>query len=608
MKDMDETDGATWGAHVMPDGSTRFRIWAPAQARMILRLETNGEEIALDACKEGWHEIVTTRARAGSRYRFKLADGTLVPDPASRFQPEDVAGPSEVIDNSYAWQTRDWRGRPWNTAVIYEVHVGAFTPAGTFEALAERIPYLRDLGITAIQLMPIADFAGRHNWGYDGVLPYAPDSAYGRPEQLKALVDAAHAHGLMMFLDVVYNHFGPEGNYLGLYAPGFFTERHHTPWGAAINFDGPEARPVRDFVVGNALYWLEEFQFDGLRLDAVHHLLDDSPTHILRELAETVRARLPQREIHLILENEENQASLLTRDPDGRAPHYTAQWNDDFHHVLHTALTEEAHGYYRDYLHDDAKLVRAVTEGFAFQGETMQFRGSPRGEPSAHLPPLAFVSFLQNHDQIGNRAFGERLGTLASQDALRAASALYLLLPHIPMLFMGEEWGATEPFVFFCDFKGELALAIRDGRRREFASFPAFRAGHGAREIPDPDDPKTFASAKLDWDRRRQPGESAALRRYRELLAVRGREIVPRLPFISGAARGEPLADRAFRVVWRVGSSEHLALTANLSGQSQSQAPFEMGRILWSEGSCKPGSPLPPWSVIWSLEGASARV
>jgi malto-oligosyltrehalose trehalohydrolase len=468
-----------------------------------------------------------------------------------------------------------------------------------------RLPYLLSLGITAVQLMPVGDFPGRCNWGYDGVLPYAPDSAYGRPDDLKRFIDAAHGLGLMVLLDVVYNHFGPDGNYIGLYAPQFFTERHSTPWGAAVNFDGRESRAVRDFYIDNAMYWLHEFRFDGLRLDAVHHLVDDSSPHILTELAETVRSRLPDRHIHLILENEENQSSRLERNELGQPRYYTAQWNDDVHHVLHTAITGEAHGYYGDYRGSDKKLARALAEGFAFQGEVMQCRGTARGEPSAHLPPAAFVAFLQNHDQIGNRAFGERLAEIASPAAILAASAIYLLLPQIPMIFMGEEWNAREPFAFFCDFKGELAAAIREGRRREFAAFPAFRERHGDRPIPDPDDPRTFERAKLDWGVSENGDAAARSARYRKLLQIRHREIVPRIPRIRPLeTRADSLGPGALRVTWRTGPAEKLELLANLSPHALAGIPLPNAGVLWAENGVA-GELAGAWAVCWSIHHGS---
>jgi malto-oligosyltrehalose trehalohydrolase len=592
-----------WGARILEDGAVRFRLWAPACSGIELMIEGEALPRPLKANAGGWHDLTTRDVGAGCRYRYRLPNGLSVPDPASCFQPEDVAGPSEVIDHrAYQWQNESWLGRPWHTAVIYELHVGAFTRKGTFDAVAERLSHLVKLGVTAIQLMPIGDFPGRFNWGYDGVLPYAPDSSYGRPENLKALIDAAHSQGLMVFLDVVYNHFGPEGNYLSQYAPPFFTDRHHTPWGSAINFDGAESEPVRRFVVENALYWLEEFRFDGLRLDAVHHLIDESRTHILEELATAVRHRYPGRHIHLILENEENEASRLIRDDRGRPLQYTAQWNDDAHHVLHTAISGEAHGYYAEYRGDDEKLTRALGEGFAFQGQVMEFRGRPRGQPSADLPPEAFIAFLQNHDQIGNRAFGERFGAFATPEAARAASAVYLLLPQIPMIFMGEELNAPQPFLFFCDFTGDLAAAIREGRRKEFESFPAFREEHPELRIPDPDDVETFNSTKLDMTHAQSSDSEAWEDRYRRLLMVRQREISPRIPFIiRGADRSESLGPSAVRVTWKVSPSENLVLTANLSETGIPDVKAAPGRIIWDENVDSNDGSLPPWSVRWVL-------
>jgi malto-oligosyltrehalose trehalohydrolase len=395
------------------------------------------------AVQGGWHELATGAAGPGSLYQFVLADGMRVPDPASRYQPIDVHGPSEVIDPAaYVWGDAGWHGRPWEECVVYELHVGAFTPQGNFRGAIGRLDFLCDLGVTAVELMPIADFPGQWNWGYDGVLPFAPDSSYGRPEDLKAFIDAAHRRNIAVFLDVVYNHFGPEGHYLAKYSP-IFTEKHKTPWGAAVNFDGEGSKTVRDMIVDNALYWINEFNLDGLRLDAVHAIIDDSEEHILDVIARRIREATGGRHIHLILENEENQASRLLRTVDGEPRRFTAQWNDDVHHVLHTAVSGETSGYYGDYAGRTEKLGRALAEGFAFQGEIMHYRRSPRGEPSAALPPTSFVAFIQNHDQVGNRAFGDRLSSFAPPEAVRAIVAVYLLAPQIPMIFMGEEWAAA---------------------------------------------------------------------------------------------------------------------------------------------------------------------
>jgi malto-oligosyltrehalose trehalohydrolase len=604
---MDDQGSSDWGAKVLPDGRVRFRLWAPAVSEVRLSLVDRPESLPLNRLPEGWHELVTDLASAGSLYRFALDRGLQVPDPASRFQPQDVSGPSEVIDTSqYVWLNLDWKGRPWHEAVIYELHVGSFTPEGTFRAAMEKLPHLAELGVTAIELMPIGDFPGTRNWGYDGVFWYAPESTYGRPEHLQEFVDAAHGHGLMVFLDVVYNHFGPEGNYLGTYAPSFFTERHHTPWGAAINYDGRHSSAVRDFAIENAQYWLAEFRLDGLRLDAVHTILDDSPRHLLDELADRVRRAFPDRHVHLILENEENQARRIARDSDSTPTHYTAQWNDDVHHVLHTAATGEGSGYYADYLGDDGKLARALAEGFAFQGERMTFRGTERGEPSAHLPPEAFVAFIQNHDQVGNRAFGDRLNEIAPEPAVRAVAACYLLLPQVPMLFMGEEWSAEQPFPFFCDFHGALADAVREGRRAEFARFPEFQDPVQRSRIPDPQSPETFRSAKLNWGALDKPQHRAWLEWYSELLGVRRREIVSRIPRIGGhGARYEVPGPGAVRIAWNVkgehGNAEQLRLLANLCHRPLEGAGLVDGRIIWLEGEPSVADAVPPWTVCWSI-------
>ena len=529
------------GAEIYAVGGVRFRLWAPLHAQIAVALEDLGQVVPMRSTGEGWHEVVCKEARAGTLYRFLLPDGTRVPDPASRFQPKDVHGPSEVIDPAaHRWTDGGWTGRPWHEAVIYELHLGTFTADGTFLAAIEQLDYLVALGITALQIMPIGDFPGERNWGYDGVLPYAPDSSYGRPEDLKVLIEAAHARGLMVLLDVVYNHFGPDGNYLPAYAPQFFTDRHKTGWGAAIDYDGADSKPVREFVIENALYWIDEFHLDGLRLDAVHAIIDEGPKHLLDELADRVQALAGDRRVHLVLENEENQASRLTRRSDGRPRHYTAQWNDDIHHVLHVAATGENKGYYSEYLGDTDKLARALSEGFAFQGEMMNYRGKPRGQPSAQLPPTAFVAFIQNHDQVGNRAFGERLGAIASVEAIRAIAAVYLLLPQVPMLFMGEEWGARQPFPFFCDFEGELGDAVREGRRKEFAKFPEFQDAAMRARIPDPQAETTFASAKLDWADIERPLHLDWLRWYRRILRVRHEGVIPILTSIHTAASEFP--------------------------------------------------------------------
>ena len=582
------------------DGGVLFRLWAPKRPRVLLRLEGESVARAMRQADDGWHLLEVPGAGPGSRYWFEFEDGLRVPDPASRFQPLDVHGPSEVIDpQRYRWRDQHWRGRPWHEAVIYELHIGAFTAAGTFKAAIERLDHLVELGVTAIELMPVAEFPGRRNWGYDGVLLFAPDASYGHPDDLKALVDAAHQHGLMVLLDVVYNHFGPDGNYLATYAP-LFNDHHHTPWGAAVNYDGDGAALVREFMLQNAAFWIEEFHFDGLRLDAVHAIKDDSANHLLAEIPARLQRAANGRPIHLIIENEENEVSRLLRSDDDAPVQYTAQWNDDVHHGLHTAATGEYAGYYHDYAGDTAKLGRALAEGFAFQGELMAYRGVPRGEPSAALPATAFVAFIQNHDQIGNRAFGERLTAIAPAAAVRALAGIYLLLPQIPMLFMGEEFAASSPFPFFCDFSGVLARAVREGRRAEFSRFPEFADPQQRELIPDPGAAQTFAAAKLDWSELAREPHAQWLALYRQLLQIRQREIIPRLRGIKGhAGRCTVQEPGALIVQWKMGDGTQLALTANLHNDAAGELTAPSGRVIWS---AKPElSAHAPWQAIWTL-------
>lgn len=602
-----EGDGGRAGTRTGPhahSGGVRFRLWAPRCEQVDLVLEGADERLRLQIEPDGWHALAVPQARPGSRYRYALPDGTLVPDPASRFQPEDVHGPSEVIDpRAYRWRDAQWHGRAWHEAILYELHVGTFTTAGTFAAAIVRLSHLVDLGVTGIELMPLADFPGQRNWGYDGVLPFAPDSSYGRPEDLKALIDAAHAHGLMVLLDVVYNHFGPDGNYLSLYAP-FFNEQHRTPWGAAINYDAAGSQIVREFFIHNALYWLQEYHFDGLRLDAVHAIIDESRPAFLQELARRVRSRALPRAVHLVLENERNEARWLQRDGSGCAQLYDAQWNDDVHHVLHVAASGESEGYYAHYCSDDGtQLGRALSQGFVFQGEPMGEHFPSRGEACTHLPPTAFVSFTQNHDQIGNRAFGERLGALASREALRAVTAACLLTPQIPMLFMGEEWESARAFQFFCDFGAELAEQVRRGRRAEFARFAAFRDPHVRERIPDPQAQSTFLASKLDWEELSAPAHAAALRWYRALLAVRTRHVVPLLPLLRQAGEYRALGRGAVSACWRTDSGTELTLAVNLRAETTAGFVDLPGRLLWQQGRAGTAGSLAPWSVRCCLRG-----
>jgi maltooligosyltrehalose trehalohydrolase len=612
-------DGGRMGSvrHELPFGAelvgdrVRFRLWAPRAASVSLLLEgASGHELAMQAEPGGWFSLTTDRAGAGTRYCY-VVDGMAVPDPASRFQPDGVHGGSEIIDpKAYRWHDAGWSGRAWEEFVIYELHLGTFSPSGDFAGAVSRLDYLRDLGVTAVELMPIGEFAGRRNWGYDGVQLYAPASCYGRPEDLKALVDACHARGLTILLDVVYNHFGPEGNYLPAVAPDFFTERHHTPWGAAIDYDGPRSRPVRDFVIHNALYWLEEFRFDGLRLDAVHAIADDSTPDILVELAEAVRGRIIDREVHLTLENDRNEARRLGwhRDRD-LARGYSAQWNDDLHHALHVLLTGEASGYYADYADCPAlHLGRALATGFAFQGEPSPYRGGrPRGEASHELPATAFVSFLQNHDQIGNTPFGTRIEARASEPLLHAAVAIVLLSPQIPMLFMGEEWASKRPFQFFCDFGPPLAEAVRQGRRLEFAQFAEFSDAAARETIPDPTEERTFAASRLDWSEPSEPAHVRWLDRYRHLLDLRSRLVVPRLRGMVPGGSHELLGPKAVRVEWRLGDGSALRLLANFD---EAPVPLtggvELDSMIYCSGPVAPDTEIAPACAAFFLLPAAA--
>jgi maltooligosyltrehalose trehalohydrolase len=612
---------------LLTERGVSFRLWAPAAREVNLVLEPvpgSSRRLARAQAPAGiqgdrkltmekhgdWFLLEVTGAKAGTRYKFAIDGEIEIPDPASHFQPDDVHGPSEVIDHAFDWQCTAWRGRLWHEAVLLEAHVGTFSPEGTFRGAERKLDHLADTGFTALELMPVADFAGRWNWGYDGVLPFAPDSRYGRPEELKALIDAAHARGLMMFLDVVYNHLGPEGNYLPRIAPRFFSEAH-TPWGGAIDYRVPE---VRAFAIENVLHWLRHYRFDGLRLDAVNTIVTPGEPHILRDLslAAGALARQNGRHIHLVLENGDNRASLLAPDEDPPAGRYRAQWNDDYHHAWHVLLTGEDQGYYEDYsgivAAEDARLsehdgeparhiVRAMAEGFVYQGEVSAFRnGRPRGEPSGHLSPCAFVNFLQNHDQVGNRPLGERLSVLAKPEAVAAALSVLLLSPSPPLLFMGEEWGATEPFAFFCDFTGVLAAAVRNGRRREFAEAYA-RYGN---EIPDPLAARTRSGAMLDWNFSATPVHAQRLALTRALLEVRRRAIAPLLPAIKSGGEAS-FQDGVLTARWQAGAKT-LLLLANLSAAVAARpATLNWGEPIWGGA---PSARLSPRTVFAAIGGA----
>jgi len=563
--------GSKWGAHLEGDGAATFRLWAPALPN--LRLKLKGETHAMERLGGGWFELRRDRCAEGDPYAFVLPDGRCVPDPASRAQTSDVHGSSLLTGSSFEWRAQGWRGRPLEEVVLYELHVGTFSPEGTFDGVARRLDWLAETGVTAIELMPVAQFSGNRGWGYDGVLPYCPHQAYGGTDGLKRLVDAAHGRGLMVILDVVYNHFGPDGNYLGLYAPQFFDENRHTPWGPGIRF---EERAVRDFFCDNPVYWLEEFHLDGLRFDAIDQIADETDVPILEEMASAIRARFPERHIHLMTEDERNIVRLHPRDNENRPRLFSAEWNDDIHHAAHCIATGEADGYYAGFVVGAAeRLARGLAEGFIYQGEPYQpWRGRPRGVPSAAQPPTAFVDFLQNHDQIGNRAFGERLSALADPAVVELLTAVLILNPQIPLLFMGEEFGETRPFLFFTDFHGELATAVREGRRREFAAFGKFDERR-AHEIPDPNAEETFDACRLDWQRAEGEAGRARGALVSRLINLRMRHVVPHLAGMRAMqGRCRMAGENAFTVEWAMNGAR-LFMAANFGEDSPAEARME---------------------------------
>ncbi len=601
-----------FGTHLRDDGKVTFKLWAPGADKVELSLQGNAPELRLTMTPEadGWYGITTELAGIGFYYQYLINGKHYVPDPVSRYQPEDVHGPSQVIDpENWQWQDNDWKGRPWEEAVFYELHVGTFSEEGTFSGVKKRLDYLVDLGVSAIQLMAVADFPGQRNWGYDGVLPFAPDSRYGTPDDLKDLIDAAHAKGLMVFNDVVYSHFGPEGNYLHRYAPTFFTNRSHTPWGDAIAF---EHYWVRRFFIHNALYWLEEYHFDGLRFDAIHAIFDDSSPNILEELSEAVRLGPGyDRPVYLVLENDNNIACYLRHDPTLPYRYFDAQWNDDLHHVLHVLLTGEDSGYYQDYKQQPLRhLGRCLTEGFAYQGELSAYQDSKqRGESCTDLPLTAFISFLQNHDQVGNRALGERISSLCSQEALRAATAILLLTPSLPLLFMGQEWACSQPFTYFVDFPEDLGEQVNLGRLQEFSKFSEYNNAESLLKIPLPNALQTYRAAKLAWDELDRKPHRQWFNFHRELLRLRKSQIVPRIKGIgAGHAYYLLFNDRALTVQWLLNDNSTLTLVANLGkNPARVQCACEGNVLFASDKDTRKNlhqGRLDPWTVIFCLQEA----
>jgi maltooligosyltrehalose trehalohydrolase len=512
----------TLGARPEKDG-TRFRVWAPAKQRVEVVVEAGGVH-PLTKAADGTFSGFIPRVGAGDRYRYRLDDEGPYPDPASRFQPEGVHGPSQVVDPArFTWSDAAWHGVRLEDLILYELHVGTFTRAGTFAGVREHLPELRDLGVTAIELMPLADFPGQRNWGYDGVCLFAPARCYGNPDDLRRLVDAAHRVGLAVHLDVVYNHLGPDGAYLGTFSPYYFSRRHRTPWGDAINLDGEHSAMVRSFLIENALHWVHEYHIDGLRLDATHALFDDGPRHFLAELASRVRVSVAGRRVLVIAEDHRNLAQMLRPEAEGGWG-LDAVWADDFHHQVRRHLTGDCEGYYRDYSGSAADVSRTVRKGWFFCGQHSVHLNGPRGTDPNGLTPRQFVVCLQNHDQVGNRAFGERLHHQIDLAAYRAVTVLLLCAPETPLLFMGQEWATASRFLFFTDHGPELGSRVTEGRRREFRSFSAFANPKVRERIPDPQAADTFRASRLRWSEPKQEPHASILRLYRALIELRRRE------------------------------------------------------------------------------------
>ena len=514
---------AALGATYLGQQRCQFNVWAPFAQRVEVHLHSPTDRaVALERRAQGYYQAIVDGVEPGATYGYVLDGEKERPDPASRLQTQGVHGPSTVVDPAFDWRDQSWFGAPLSRYVIYELHVGTFTPEGAFEAIIPHLDYLQDLGVTALELMPVAQFPGERNWGYDGVCPFAAQASYGGPMGLKRLVNACHLKGLAVILDVVYNHLGPEGNYLRDFAP-YFTDWYRTPWGAALNFDGPESDHVKRFFIDNALGWITDFHIDALRLDAVHAILDHTAEPFLEQLSAAVqeRAEALNRCAYLIAESSDNDRRLITPRRQGGYG-MDAQWSDDFHHCAHTLLTGEREGYYQDYGRV-AQLAESLKAGFVYSGTYSPYRRRRHGSPSGDLPGERFVVCVQNHDQVGNRMLGERLSALVSFERLKLAAGLLLLAPNIPLLFMGEEYGETAPFQYFISHSdADLVEAVRAGRRREFAAFGWWD------EPPDPQDEATFNACKLDLTRRDQQRHGALLALYRELLRLR-----QRLPALS---------------------------------------------------------------------------
>jgi maltooligosyltrehalose trehalohydrolase len=507
------------GANVTYQG-VRFRVWAPNASILSLNVVGDPAEIPMHPEPKGYFTTFLANANPGTRYYYVLNGDRKRPDPVSRYQPEGVHGPSEVVDpKGFFWEDQDWKGTPLEELIIYEIHTGTYTQEGTFEAILPFLDYLKnELSVTAIEVMPVSQFPGERNWGYDGTYLYAPQHSYGGPNGLKRLINSCHQRGLAVILDVVYNHLGPEGNYLGDYGP-YFTDRYRTPWGPAINFDGPGSDEVRRFIIDNALYWVTEYHMDGLRIDAIHGIFDFSARHILFDIREAVHQQAKRLDRHLVVIAESDLNDVRVIEPPSKGGYgLSAQWNDDFHHCVHTLLTGERNGYYEDF-GEIKQLAKALQEGFVYDGQYSPYRKRRHGSSSKGLPPSKFVVFSQNHDQVGNRAKGDRLSSLVSFEALKLAAGMVLLSPNIPLLFMGEEYGEEAPFQYFVSHADpELIEAVRKGRKEEFSAF------QWDGTLPDPQDEMTFLRSKIDLDLGQRGKYHILLEFYKKLIQLR-REI-----------------------------------------------------------------------------------
>ena len=551
-------------------GGVNFRVWAPAASRVELVLEGHAPAsgpVEMRKSHDGVFEATVPGARAGTRYRYRVDGQGPFPDPASRFQPDGVHGPSEVVDpRAFKWTDQNWKGPDPDRLVFYELHVGTFTKEGTFESAAEVLPRLAELGVNAVELMPLADFPGGRGWGYDGVCLYAPARCYGRPDDLRKFVDAAHRLGLAVFIDAVYNHLGPDGNYLSQFSPFYFSTSHSTDWGTGPNFDGEFSNFVEDFFVENALHWVHEYHFDGVRLDATHAIRDEGDRHVLELLADRLHAAGDElgRRVLVFAEDERNLAALVKPRAAGGFG-LDGVWADDFHHQVRRALTGEKEGYYADYSGSAEDLAATIKKGWFYTGQPSPRMRVPRGTDPAGVPPERFVVCIQNHDQVGNRAFGERLNHQVARAAYRAATALLLTAPETPLLFMGQEWAASSPFLYFTDHNAELGRLVTEGRRKEFRHFSAFTDPHIRTRIPDPQATSTFWASKLDWEEREREPHAGILRLYRDLLRLRQSEPALR-PGGTCDARSPADGVVAVRRTARPGGEQFLALVALAPG------------------------------------------